>query len=73
MPRFVLMRTLIVIATLLALTLGCTGISFVSRPVREDDPWFVRLQTYAQASKAGDVQHNHPASWNESDLHAILS
>ncbi|TAJ10411.1 MAG: hypothetical protein EPO61_02945 [Nitrospirae bacterium] len=67
------MRTFIVTATLLALTLGCTGISFVSRPVREDDPWFVRLQTYAQAGKAGDVQHNHPASWNESDLNAILS
>lgn len=73
MPRFVLMRTFIVTVTLLALTLGCTGIAFVSRPVREDDPWFVRLQTYSQADKAGDVQHNHPASWNESDLNAILS
>ncbi|MDE3119592.1 MAG: hypothetical protein KGL03_11320 [Nitrospirota bacterium] len=67
------MRTLILTAILLALSLGCTGISFVSRPVREDNPWLVRLQTYAQAGKAGDVQHNHPASWSESDLKAILS
>ena len=73
MLRFALMRTLIVTATLLALSLGCTGISFVSRPVREDDPWFVRVQTYEQAGKASAVQHNHPASWSESDLNAILS
>ena len=73
MPRFAPIRTSILTAMFLALCLGCTGISFVSRPVREDDPWFVRLQTYAQAGKAGDVQHNHPASWSESDLKAILS
>lgn len=73
MPRFVPIRTPILIAMLLALCLGCGGPSFVSRPVREEDPWLVRLQTYAQAGKAGDVQHNHPANWSEPDLGAILS
>jgi len=73
MLRFALMRTFIVIATLLALTLGCAGPSFVSRAIREDDPWFVRLQTYASAGQAGEVQHDHPVNWNDAELSAILS
>lgn len=73
MLRFALMRTLIVTATLLALSFGCTGISFVSRPVREEDSWLVRLQTYAQADKAGEVRYDHPAQWSEQDLSAVLS
>lgn len=73
MPRFASIRTPILIAMLLALCLGCGGPSFVSRPVREEDPWFVRLQTYAQASKAGEVHDDHPVQWSEQDLGAILS
>ncbi len=67
------MRTLILTTTLLALCLGCSGTSFVSRPVREEEPWLVRLQTYAQAGRAEGVQHDHPASWTEPDLSAVLS
>lgn len=73
MPRFAPIRTPILTAMFLALCFGCGGPSFVSRPVREEDPWLVRLQTYAQAGKAGDVQHNHPTNWSEPDIDAILS
>lgn len=67
------MRTPILTAALLALCLGCGGPSFVSRPVVEGAPWFVRLQTYAQAGKAGEVRYDHPVQWSEQDLGAILT
>ncbi len=73
MPRFASIRTPILTATFLALCLGCGGPSFVSRPVVEGAPWLVRLQTYAQADKAGEVRYDHPAQWSEQDLDAILS
>lgn len=67
------MRTPILTAALLALCLGCGGPSFISRPVVEGAPWFVRLQTYAQAGKAGEVRYDHPVQWSEQDLGAILT
>ncbi|MFM8551565.1 MAG: hypothetical protein ACKOCD_04505 [Nitrospiraceae bacterium] len=67
------MRTLILTVVVLTLSFGCSGTSFVSRPVQDEAPWFVRLQTYAQAGKAGGVQYDHPATWTEADLAAVLS
>lgn len=56
----------------LALTSACAVPSIHSRPVQEEPTWFVRLDSVDPVDRR-TVGYQHPATWSERDLFAILS
>ena len=51
---------------------GCAGPTLKSRVIQEESSWFVRLDSY---ETGGDSSHRyeHPATWTEQDLLAVLN
>ena len=65
------MRAFIVAALLIA-GFGCAGPSFTMKPVQSDPMTFVGLARYQDHAEAAAVRHDHPATWSEAELRAIL-
>lgn len=63
----------IALAATLLLCLGCTAPPLASRPVQTEPSWFVRLDSYQEASPSSDRLYDHPATWTTEELSAILS
>lgn len=63
---------LFVVGILLLVGLGCAGPSFTTRPVHSDPLLFVGLSSVQDRADAAAVRHDHPVTWAEADLRAIL-
>lgn len=57
---------------LLCLVSACAAPAIHTRPVQEEAEWLVRLDSVAPVDRTG-IRYEHPATWSEQDLFAILS
>lgn len=57
---------------LLCLVSACAAPAIHTRPIQEEAEWFVRLDSRAPADRTA-IRYQHPATWSEQDLFAILS
>jgi len=53
--------------------LGCSSAQLVTRPVRTESTWFVRLDSFQEPEKSRVLEYDHPAEWNDPELVTILS
>jgi hypothetical protein len=72
MPLEFLMRNALPASALVLLCAGCAAPSLITRPIHSEQDLVVRLDSYADPGKAGDLRYDHPATWTEFDLRAIL-
>jgi hypothetical protein len=57
---------------LLLCSAGCASPGFTTQPVRSDPQIFVGLSSFQDRVEAAAVRHEHPVTWTEGDLRAIL-
>ena len=51
---------------------GCAAPSFTLQPIQQEPQVFVGLASHADRAEASALHHEHPATWTEADLRAIL-
>lgn len=59
------------VLSLLVICVGCSSPILSSRIVQDSSSWFVRLDSYQEATKSSE-QYEHPAIWSVEELYAIL-
>ena len=64
-------RSLALFLWVMVLIAGCAGTTVTSRVIQEDSSWFVRLDSYALGG-VSSRGYDHPATWAEPELAAIL-
>jgi len=64
-------KALPLLCLVLVMVYGCASPALKSRLVQQDDSWFVRLDSYADAPSSSP-RYEHPAAWTIDEINAIL-
>lgn len=63
----------VLIGLVVAGGIGCAGPAFTTRPVQQGDRVVVGLAQYTDPARAAGIRHDHPATWTDAEVEAILS